>query len=279
MVVASARVLDCGVDYITSTATHQPFIRRLYDVGYLLIESEASEGNSVRKWRGLGYAGTVCGSVSVGIGEQGAIVRLSSGVARDEWVKPFLCSTNTTRLDVQVTVRFGVEASVKLREHWEAIGRVRQKMAKPQKAKLISDHAGPQTIMLGSRSSDRYGRIYDKGLESQLPELQGAVRYEMETKNIVASTLAKILAQEPLERARVIPPLLQWIQKRTGPLGLATYSAEGVPCPGKSRAGHDKIRWIGTSVRPCVTELVRLGRLKEVIEALGLSEQVTIVEG
>ena len=160
MTVASVEVLDCGVDYITATATRKPFIKDLYDVGYALLDSEALAGNSVRAWRGLGYAGKSSGSVSVGIGEQGAIVRLSSGVARDNWSEPFLCSTNISRLDVQVTVRSGVEASEVLRKHWKSIGRHRSKMARPVKAKMITTHLGAETIMLGSRASDRYGRIY-----------------------------------------------------------------------------------------------------------------------
>lgn len=276
MTAGTVEWLDCGIDYITATATLQPKIKVLRDVGLELIESEASQGNSVRKWRGLGYAGTVCGSVSVGIGEQGSIVRLSSGVARDDWFSVFPWCTNVSRLDLQVTVRQGIDAQTVLRNHWESAGRIRSQMKRPPIAKLISDHHGPQTLMLGSRQSDRYGRIYDKGLESGLPELQGAVRYELETKNAVALSLARYMAVKPSESARAIPLVLKWMQKRTDCLGLTYDSAVGAPSPRTTPRGHDRLRWVRNCVRPCVLGLVRQTSLEQVLEALGLSEVVSV---
>lgn len=275
MTVAAVEVLDCGIDYITVTATHPPKTKTLRDIGYELVSREALEGNTVHKWRGLGYAGQYAGSASVGVGEQGVIVRLSSGVARDEWKEPFLYSSNCTRLDLQITVRDGRPATDVLFEQWEAIGRKRSQLRKPPGAKLIRSHAGAETIMLGSRQSDRYGRIYDKGLESKLPELEGAVRFEMETKNAVAKTLAHHFVVSRVLNADVGREISAFMLKRGGWLPIAVCQAEGAPCPRYARGRLEKLAWLQRCVKPVINAYERQGRLSEVIEALGLSEVIS----
>lgn len=274
MAVAAVEMLDCGIDYITVTATDPPKSKTLRDIGYELIEKEAEAGNPVKKWRGLGYAGLFCGSASVGVGEQGVLVRLSSGLARDEWKEPFFYSMNCTRLDVQVTLREQRSADEVLREQWAAIGLKRNTMVRPPKAKEVSSHSRMETIMLGVRQSDRYGRIYDKGLESGLPELDRAVRFELETKNAVAKNLARYLAQSKDLSADVGREISRFLQKRGGRLPIAVSSAEGAPCPRSAPRRLEKLAWLQRCVKPIISDYVRRGRLQEVLEALELSEVV-----
>lgn len=263
------------MDYITATATHSYLEQPLRQIGEELVEGEAHCGNEVRKWRGLGYHGKSAGSASFGVGPQGVLVRASSGLASDHWRTLAHWSTNVTRLDVQVTLSVGPKATDfitnkwgEARQHWLA----HKHLAEPR---LRSGVNGAETIELGSRQSERCGRIYDKFKETKLDHYRGCVRFEAEFKGGVSKAVTSDLLRKPLAPTYVIPYVLGFFHKQRIGLELSTHAPAFIKGPSNVSDRGRKLLYLEKSIRPLVMRLIETGDLGEVIAALGLNDVVT----
>lgn len=265
-------LVECGVDYITCTAPVGDMARCLLNEAKSNLESEATAGNEVRKWRGLGYAGLSCGGASYGLGPQGCLARLSSGAAKENWRSLFAASKNCSRIDLQFTVKFEMSATEVVADCWAVVLDHWMKHPHLKEPKLVSGPLGPQSISLGSRQSERCGRIYDKGVESKLDYYQDAARFEAEFKGRVSQVIARTLTQKPDTGAEVLPYVLAFFQKyqlspALGPL-MPAHVSVGAKTPDCGR----KLAYLDKCIRPMVRALISRGMREEVLEALGLSE-------
>jgi len=244
----------------------------LYELGEELVASEISCGNEVHKWQGLGYHGRYAGSASFGVGPQGVLVRASSGLASENWRRLAQWSTNVTRIDVQVTLltRHGPDAY--LQKRW---AEARQNWLDHQHLKeprLRSGVNGAETIELGSRTSERCGRIYDKGKETKLDHYRNCVRCEAEFKGKVAKAVTADILRKPDTSVSVIPHVLGFFRKQRVFLDLAKHEPTFVKgCP-KISDRAKKLLYLQKSIRPLVLNLINGGDAQEVVEALGLRQ-------
>jgi hypothetical protein len=114
----------------------------------------------------------------------------------------------------------------------------------------VEGHDGGFTLYVGSRQSERFIRIYDKGIESGQTGMDWW-RYELETKGDVARALANLLAGTPDERwMRVFIGLGQGVLSvRTSSDLVKLYAQEqariGLP---KIERQSDVEKWIDTQV-------------------------------
>lgn len=269
-------VIDYGVDYITVTATAQPFVTSLLAVAKQNLSDEVRAGSEAKEWRGLGYQGVYAGSVSYGVGPQGVLARLSSGVARERWEEVYASGMKCTRLDLQVTVRQACSATEVVQRDWESVCGFWSKHPTLKKPELRSGPYGPESIEIGSRQSGRCGRIYDKGVESKLDYYQNAVRYEVEFKGKPASILASRLCRDPRALAPVSTHVSMFFRKHQVALSLPTCSHAHFSVPAEERSSVRKLRYLRKSVSPMIRFLVSRGALDEVLEALELTAFVEV---
>jgi len=298
-------LLECGVDYITVTATQQPQITSLVNVAKENLEAEARAGNEVKDWRGQFYVGQYAGSASFGVGPQGALARLSSGVAKMNWSTLFSSGMKCTRLDLQATIKGSSAPSELVGKCWNLVLDHWQNQRQEKKPKLVSGPYGPESIYLGSRQSERYGRIYDKFAESKLDHYTQSVRFEVEYKGKSAHRLASRLCAMPHRFTDVTTPLQVYFEKRglspwltdvgqvfAGTCGRcsikARYNCIGSNCSGELPGAQDlprsssdaerKLRYLSKSIRPMVSLLVRHYGREAVLQALGLPEETLTAE-
>lgn len=246
---------------------------RLADVARLSLEDEVASGNEVKRWRGLGYAGLSAGAVSYGIGPQGTLVRLSSGVAQRDWQKVYAVADNCTRLDLQVTTRFALSSTEVIAECWSMVKSHWEKHRHLRQPEVHCGPHGPHSISIGSRASDRCGRIYDKGHESKLDHYKNAVRLEGEFKGRVSKVLAAKLSPTPCELSDVGPHVLALLQKSSIDLELFSQRPVQTCCPKKPSDAVRRLRYLHTAIRPLIMTLIAQGMEREVLEALGLLDQ------
>ena len=268
-------LLECGVDYITATATHSYLETPLREIGAELVESEAQCGNEVRKWRGLGYHGKSAGSASFGVGPQGVLVRASSGLANEHWRTLAHWSTNVTRIDVQVTLSVGPRATEFISSKWDEARRHWLTHPHLREPRLRSGVNGAETVELGSRQSERCGRIYNKFKETKLDHYRGCVRFEAEFKGGVSKGVAADLLRKPQASTYVIPHVLGFFRKQRIGLELKTHTPTFFKGPPNVSDRGRKLVYLQKSIRPLVMRLIEGGELAEVISALGLTEVVT----
>lgn len=272
MSAGKAEIVECGVDYITATATHAPRSIELRTIGYENIEREAANGNDVKKWRTLGYVGRHCGSASVGVGEQGTIVRLSSAVAREYWQEAFAFSTNVTRLDLQVTVRLKQPSSTTVKQVWSQALKHAAKLKRPAKLHMRGSPLALETIEFGSRQSDRYGRCYDKYIESGLDHYLNCVRFELELKRRWAISTARALAPHASKDNLGAGLVAQFFGVRGVSLPSPVCSSEIVIFTAPNSDASNKLVYFRKCVRSPVQKCIEHYGLSEVLDALGISE-------
>lgn len=276
MVAASYDLIESGCDYITVTSKSTNPNNLLVQVARTIVEVEVKAGNVLSDWQALGYKGVRCGSASVGCGEQGTIARLSSGIARDYYHELLPYAENCSRFDLQSTVRCSIEPRKFVLKQFKSICAHEEKFKRPRSVKMIVSRTGAETLMMGSRQSDRYGRVYDKFAESGLEHYRNCVRLEVEFKNNFAVANAAACANQQSAPAWVHSQVCTWMSKRGGALGSIPVTALVHCTPAKNTNDLDTLRYISKCVRPVLSRMVRRVGISEVLEATGLSDYVIV---
>lgn len=269
---------ECGVDYITATATRTRRQTVLREVGEELVAMEAAAGNEVKRWHGLGYHGRGAGSASYGVGAQGVLVRASSGLAAENWRRLVQWSTNVSRIDVQATILTPFGPDEYLQERWEEARRHWLDHQHLREPRLRSGVNGAETIELGSRQSDRCGRIYDKGKETKLDHYRDCVRFEAEFKGVIARGVSQELLRKEPTGASVLPHVLGFFRKQRVTLELETHVPAFIKGSRPASDRSKKLVYLERSIRPLVKNLICAGDAHEVFKALGLLEWTTLAQ-
>lgn len=276
--------LEVGVDYITATSHQRNPADSLYSFGRWMVSEEASNGCKSGDWRASGYRGFRAGRACVGIGRQGCIVRASGESASEYWNQLYHVADNITRLDLQVTTHNGRVAPDRIRKHHAETKRAACGRGRPAAFKCFYGPNGAETLVLGSRASDRYCRIYDKGLESGEQRYRDAVRYELELKRDAALNMAGYLDSQENDQALMVAEVHKFLCNRGTHSGFYNCNcrrfvdcvhelrqSSALSVTGRQRAPEltRVLKWLRVCVSPSVTRLRGAGLDSEVCAALG----------
>lgn len=265
-------VLAAGVDWLTCTAADPAKVDLLLAVGWATCHKEAEVGNDIRPWTWKGYDGITSGGASVGRRYDGGIVRLSSGCAADNWLGAVRLSDNVSRLDLAVTVRMASLANP-AREAYTLARQAnpQRKGRRVQKASHIETWSEGETAYLGSRQSSRFGRLYNKGLESKEEQYRDCWRWEVEYKGHPAKAIAGEMAQS----GNTSEAVLAYVWDTFDTWGVPPIWGQGayIPAQESFRTVSDderRLAWLAAQVAPAVRRLLDRGKRAEVLQALGL---------
>lgn len=182
------------------------------------------------------------------------------------------------RIDIALTLWFPsydetfAEAAYKMATRYM----VENDMLKKNKPPVITGGLGGWTCYLGSRTSDRYLRIYDKQKQSNDTYYERAWRIELECKGDVASLLWERL-RKPETRPHVLQSELVLFLEKYGLLlkGFrATFSATKVRAPQTPDDILKKLEWLNKQVRPVIHAMIERGFYAELMAALELTDAV-----
>lgn len=278
-----SRILEVGIDYITATSHQRDSASPLYSFGRWLVSEEVSNGCKDSDWRASGYRGFRAGGACVGLSRQGTIVRASGESAQSHWCQLYHFADNITRLDVQVTTTNGAVPSRRIAKHHAEARRVSRVRGRPASFKVFYGPGGAEAIHLGSRKSDRYLRIYDKGLESGKPEYQDSVRYELELKREAALNCAAWLDSQENDQAQMVALVHRFLSIRGTRSGFYNCRCKRLQdcfhstlqdCSFLSKSDRVApevakiLKWLHVCVRPSISRLEKAGLLREVRNAL-----------
>lgn len=197
----SAHVTDAGCDWITCTGTADLDTGQLLDLAELIQDHQHDRGFVPAPWRWNGYLGYHGEGYQWGRRPDGTILRLSGEVAQIWWGLAFRRCNNVTRLDLQVTVEGvepGIDVALIARTQVDERSRM---VGRPFRWSHVQTNAHGSTLYLGSRASERFYRLYDKGAEEIGQHLSGQWRYECEFKQSTAVAACQVMS------AMADPPL------------------------------------------------------------------------
>lgn len=265
-------VLAAGVDYLACSAGTPASADLLKAAGWALAYRQGEEGNDIKPWDWKGYRGIRAGSVECGERPDGVFVRVSGALAATAWRPIARHATHVSRLDLAVTVRLPSDANPAAEVYQTAnpankSGRGRR----VQKGRHIETWSEGDTTYLGSRQSDRYGRIYDKGKESKDVAYRDCWRWEVEYKGDTATPLSHVLSSSDAESTAVLAYVWSDFEAFGAPpiWGLGAEVERFVSARPKSDDLR-RLEWIRTQVAPSVRILIEHGRMADLLEALGL---------
>lgn len=273
---SSMQLVSVGVDYLTVVGHSKESIDKMREIAFSLMEVEQSAGMFSRVLGFAGYEGFQVGSVYYGERADGCIVRLGGHLAAAHYKRLLEVSDNVTRLDLQSTCRIEGDVSRFIRQLFTTHRKFSNSFNRAPKPSLFIGRDDSCTMYSGSRSSDRYGRIYDKGKESGLSSFQNCVRFEVEFKGKRARRLSYALSQRVTKLSELSATVWRFFSERGVLLRLASVFSTSCEflnssiSRGKSTDFERVLTWFSRSVRPSVSRLVDGGLLGSVRFALGL---------
>lgn len=272
-----------SVDWLTITVSDPAKERLLFDEVQRLAEDLRGQGYVQKKWGMKGYEGFIVAGLRWGVREDGNIMMLSGQDAEINWLPALALAENVTRLDLAATLTLADPLpNVAMRAYSRIITDPNKCVGKKRRYSYVENSAGGQTCYIGSRASDQFGRIYDKGCESK--ELACAPpgviwRYEIEFKSYRAKKLARQMEaaakREETSVGQDIQDLVhKWFLGRgVSPIWVSTNDALDWTLELEARITDDDVslRWLTIQVRPTVERLMDRRQANEVLEALGIS--------
>jgi len=272
-------LVESGCDYITATTGAGRSSEQLYGFGRWLVSVEVKNGCKERLTRAGGYHTVTAGSAQIGRRGDGVCLRASSSVAREHWNQIVDLSENVTRFDIQATDKGELTPAERMAKLWQANPGWTKGKGRRSEVKKMVGPSGTEILRIGSRSSERYLRIYDKWLETNDPWYLNCLRFELEMKGELANNFAvQLTAMEDPDSA-MRATLLSYCDRKLSKLQSAGYlrwpAGNEITCSGSPRPAQECIRtlrYLTQSVQPCVRRLVDAGLVHEVYEALGLPD-------
>lgn len=266
---------DAGADYLrlTYVARGEEAYRmgERYRGAVGVLAKLAADDSPPKAWTWMGYEGTQVGTAAWGLGEQGCIFQVSGPLAHNALLLD-LPRTGVPRLDLQVTT-WGEPSPQDIPRHVsrETLSAREGARGRPWKIALIDGFGSGDTCYIGSRTSDCFIRVYDKGAETASEDYAGSVRYEVELKGAEAvRTYARLVQDAPEARssaAGLVRGILasrgvslpDWIQIRGEARNLAVRA---IPSADRSCA------WLQSQVSPTVRRLMQEGVSYELLHRI-----------
>jgi len=263
-------VVECGVDWLTCTARPGMRARSLAAAAQHWLDERGQEGYEIKVWNWNGYRGNVVDGLSIGTRDDGTIVRLSGSMSLRHWMSAMTMADNVSRLDIQTTILDREAESDLARNGWLKLNEMPRILSGQLRGSLLVSTPTGSTLSIGSRSSSRYLRLYDKTAESDGEYPERCWRYEVEYKGPRARQVSGQLFTSRDTTAQVFGAV------------RAVFGDCGINVPGQapSLGWHDagyrhvtdderRLRWVATCIRPVIRRLVEAYDAETVAAVLG----------
>lgn len=263
--------ISSGIDWLTCSVPRSIDDAQLFAASGKLLSEEEARGNRRKEWKRGDLRGHICGSVVQAVSPTHVVVSVSGGRSHEAAPVLLPLSTHVSRLDLEVTASTVGNEPYALADVAYEASEQRTHGGRPLSRTIFHSKTGGHTCYLGRRSSDLFGRVYDKGVEQEVAQPGTMWRWEIELKRDLAQLTARELA------------LVGFTSAAAAELVFGQMTAWGVPHPigpenAPLRKGQDQERntvsrtlaWLERGVRPSIRYLVDAGHLEDVLRALGL---------
>lgn len=271
IVAASPVQLSAGIDWITCTARSPARVAALLSLGKDLVKQEVGSGGKQKPWHFQGFSGHTAGAIAAGYSGTGACVRASGATARECARELIECADNVSRLDIQVTVAASsYDAGYAERLYRSLLSAPKGRGRQLAKTLITSTYTG-DTLYLGRRISDSYGRIYNKSAEDKVAEYPPRWRYELELKRKYAKSQALAYAASENQESWCVARVYHWFSDRHAapPISPLERCTDCGPSRGSSEETR-VVEWLKVGVRPVLKRLAAIYGWPDVLALVGV---------
>lgn len=271
-------IVDAGIDWITAFAANGDARKRLLDVADSWVCKDRNAGQSECPASRFGFEGYRGSQWFFGTRPDGAIGVLSGSLASLAGRELMAVSTNVSRIDFQVTYALDyTDLNVALNE-FNRLQSMPNKRGRPHGYQLIYTQPEGQTLNVNKRSSDLYGRLYDKGSESRRYAAGKLWRWELECKRRSALHHAMVCRQHTNLATYSTRVVKAFYHGKGLEPGWSNEVADLAGRPQLNRLRSNPLHWFHTTVRQTVQRAVSSHGIKAVVEALGMDQMVQVRE-
>ncbi len=267
-----------GVDFLRLTAVDEVGVEQLYYLADVVGANRLQAGDMVKDAGELGYCGHAVGKhLFWGQSHQGACLRASGKVGADllDAVRASGSSRcfRATRIDFQATVMYpdppGRGFFREFSDASDALSLASGRQGRPWYVALLDEYGRGDTCYIGARSSENFGRIYDKGRESPEQYVLGSVRFETEHKGSSATRLFEQLLDDSVEPSSfACGYVAAFFESRGVQLPIDVNAVDLLSSLKADTDADRQLRWLKTGVMPTVARLVKAGRSADVLQIL-----------
>lgn len=270
----SHELIDAGVDWITATQTNDADGMMFEQLGYELIDEQRVEGREVKRATLRDYTGWRGEHLFVGMREQDSIIVASQNVAARHWSEVSLAARNVSRLDLQASVWTHGEQPQLARAAYQRLRRTPPGRGRPRSFTLIRTHPQGETLNVGKRQSDCYGRLYDWSAAHKAGTPQTVWRYEVEFKRSLALAHSTTLRAADDPRTEASLAVHSWFTSRGVHPTWSTGGTRFSNGASLKEPERDALAWFETSLSKTVAKSIKRHGLVRVLVALGLADMV-----
>lgn len=246
------------------------------------VEHELQHGFKRLPYRIHTMRGFQVGHAAGGESATHLMVELRGYLAEMYYDNLLFVESRCTRLDFALTAWFQDDpGAYPGLAYWKASEHLlRQRLEKSRKMPVMwKSHTG-DTCYLGSRSSQRFCRIYDKGRQSDDEAYRQSVRVEVEIKSDLAQVIwQNIQNGEPVETIGLGE--IEYILSQHG-LTLGKLAGDckrtKVPAPTTAPDIVGKLAWLQRQVAPALRDLQKRGFYEQALACLGLETVETVTD-
>ncbi len=256
---------DSAIDWITATApcgTNEA--EKLEDCALSALGRMQHAGHTLQRRSFEGYIGLQCGSVFFGQRDDGCLARVSGAPAHPfaSELAEVAARVNVTRLDLQNTIQSETDVPTHARDTLRFLEDEHEKSGskKPLNVEYKRRQKKGDCLWIGSRTSPRFFRIYDKTREQNGLVPPNLWRYEVEFKAKQAAQVWRTMVQSHCS-TKVITEIvvagfalkgidLSWIEHAEPRRLPSSYQKTDI---------ERKLRWIQRNVSRTSKELVEAG--------------------
>lgn len=264
-----------GVDWVTMTSTKDGVGMKWYELYSKYRRTKLAEGDKEEPYNNGFYAGVGIASMRWGYSDRlGYIVIVSGGDAEHFWQNLEPGRARITRMDLCVDFTPATPGRL-AKKLWNGLSEERRKEL-PGLSLFLGSQGG-DTLYVGSRHSQQFGRLYDKGVEGKtaLPGVHW--RAEVEYKKPLAGLMAGELIQESRGQRveAIVDTVKNWFFDRGVEVLPERTGREAIRISVEQRitTSDRKLAWLHSQVGPTVQKLVSLGLGREVLNSLLLDKE------
>lgn len=267
-------VISTGPDWLTCTAADGGSKRALRDC-WDEVESMNKDASRVSNIASrFGFDGQQCSGAFTGVLGERRILILSGHHSAPLTAKAITAAESISRFDLQVTTWCNGEYPHVGLEIYRALRAARSASGRTGSVTIIQGYPSGESCYINKRSSDSYGRIYDKAAESNLGRPRSVWRYEVEFKKGRSEKIARQWACSKKAVAFGASCVHSWMVSKGVPKPCLPV-IEAISCElTLANKDRDVLTWFEETIRPCIRKAVKQFGTALVIEALGLPDEL-----
>lgn len=260
---------DVGIDYLRLTTNDEEAAASLLEASRIILIEDERLGYKVQPGGQIGFYGRRGRHCFFGRRQDWSMLQVSGFQAREHTNMLLRQRSRATRIDLQITLHAGTAKQLLMESSLDGSIRQRPENGKKWKTKEIREDSKLQTIYIGKRASEWFGRIYDKYEESGKEEYKDCVRFEIEIKGDAAKEVWAALQQSDSPRMLAYSIVRQWYEKHGVLLPPPPFGDTSFRHAPKEKHNEDrKLAWLQRMVSGTVAQLCATGHWFPVFEAL-----------